>query len=186
MMFAILNAPLVRFMMFPGNALHGVLPAVADTDEPRLTLIIAWWDGSAEPRDNPAGHGPLQITPDSSSGWQATDLPPLRGAVDHVDEKCMEVVIDFTDIASPASIPGSVDVVAPLWESVEATNKKEGLGATKTRIDLKTQNDAGADDGRSLPPLRYFLPSDDELERIYEQAAVEVYWEHELSAGRYE
>ena len=98
----------------------------------------------------------------------------------------MEVVIDFADAASPASIPGSVDVVVPLWERVAATDTDESLGVTKARIDLKKSCDAGANDGQSLPPLRYFLPSEDELEGIYEQAAVEVYWEHELNAGRCE
>ena len=169
--------------MFSGNALHGVLPAVtrtgvADTDEPRVTLIVAWWDGSAGPRDNPGGHGPLQTTPDPRRGWQATDLPAVSGSECDsydVDEECMEMVLGVPD--EPCGIPGSVDMVEPLWERVVVANRVEGVKGGDAACEA-------VDDGRSLPPLRYFLQSEDTLERIYEQAAVEVYWERELSAGR--
>ena len=167
--------------MFSGNALHGVLPAAtrtsaADSVEPRLTLIVAWWDGSAEPRDNPGGHGPLQTSPDPRRGWQATDLPAVDGreCTDDVEEVCMGRVLGFPGVPEACGIPGSVDMVEPLWEKVVVEGIVKESDAARV----------AADDDHSLPPLRYFLQSKDTLERIYEQAAVEVYWERELSAGR--
>jgi hypothetical protein len=57
-----------------------------------------------------------------------------------------------------------VDLVEPLWEMIDKV-------PDETASQILTN---------ALPPLRFFVDSEDTFERVYEEAAVAVYWEQEL------
>lgn len=154
--------------MFSGNALHGVLPSCQSFRDSgssssesgmgdRLTLIIAWWDGGARPRDNPGGFGPLQRTPDQASGWQKKELPPILPPPTPPVHRHL-----------PRFPRRKAAVVDPLWEAV---GESEGR-ASAVRGEPSTSS--------TLPPLRIFVQHEDAFERVYQEAAVAVYWEQEL------
>eukprot|EP00038_Savillea_parva_P027211 m.58182 g.58182 ORF g.58182 m.58182 type:complete len:630 (-) comp7811_c0_seq2:101-1990(-) len=191
----------------PSHATHPLASNV------RLTLIMAWWDETARPRWNDGGLGPMQHVPTTPTAWHDVDLAPMMPVNDDVDADDSHSVHacdsggggggwGSNDGANEAThaccVASGLHIVEPLWEAVETpptsslgrdtynSGTAGATGASRTLAAPLDDDAVGARPSRppdNLPPLRLFVDREDAFERLYEEAAVAVYWERVLGGG---
>lgn len=143
--------------------LHGVLPdcSTRNVQSSRLSLIIAWWGPGTRGRRHSTNRGPLQqVNPedyiDSGSHW-FHEFPTI-------------IVPDTPSCTQPIMVNTDIHYISPIWEEIDC-----GDGNVDGPM-IKDQE-------QTLPQLRIFVSSSNEFEEIYQEAAIQVYWERKLSAG---
>jgi hypothetical protein len=87
-------------------------------------------------------------------------------------------------VGLPAAISNHLALapVFPLWEQVSELPAENSTTSMSTTPSKPARRLLPAVVANSVPPLRFFVAAEDEFERLYEQASVEVHWEQMLGA----
>lgn len=139
-------------LLFEGRLLHGVLPKPGRGSshvEPRITLMVAWWGeevvGHRARQRDASAPGPMMTPP-----WRLPDGHLSRHA--WADKEHWSGSEDVPSIrALPSQGPHPVE---PVWEKVPGqVSARQASPVWLTQL--------------PLPPLRFFLRSETEIERLY-------------------
>ena len=149
-----------RLVSFPGNLLHGVLPArgsktCTQASETRISFIAGWWDMAGEPRLDNVGKAPCQKAPTQTHVGQRSrvkwpnDFPCTREGNVHVDtteRKLKRPRLGHVDQEESVALT----LIEPLWEQVSGSCNEVCKEMQKDTV-----------------PLRYFVESENVFDRIY-------------------
>ena len=140
-----------RVVSFPGNLLHGVLPAKANGQAVRVSLIMAWWGLPGAPRDDNVGKGPCQRCP--KQGWPSE----FRRTGNEEGQTSCETPQEKRRKTEPVPPQGpGVSLVEPLWESIE-------LPAETQLVDQSVE-------AEGTVPLRFFVAHAKAFEELYAES----------------
>ena len=160
-------------MTFPGELLHGVLPAAcaaAEQPRQRLTLLIAWYSEATQravPHRSRAGNGPQSAMPrpTRSQTWPASLQCPAQAAA------------AAASAAPPAAVRLPVPEASPAWAEIAPGGAGGGAGG------------GGGGGGRLEVPAglqqHFFLRRPDDVRaRLFEEHGLGGSWVTEVAPAR--